>query len=560
MRLCSLLLLLGLNAFAQSGNTEKYRSPLDIEIFPSGTFGELRGNHFHSGLDIRTQQKIGFPVYAPADGTVSRIKVSTFGYGKALYIDHPDGKTTVYGHLSAYNGPIAEYVRKRHYAEKNFEIEMYPRKGDLSVKKGDIIAFTGNSGGSGGPHLHYEFRDTKTQKIINPFLEGMDRFVSDTKSPVVNSLTVYAVGKDAVVNQSVIPQQLSYTTKNGDLYFSPIKAKGAIGFGIDTHDVSDRNYGKNGLYQLEASLNGKTTFKYTFDAFAFSESRYVNALIDFENYVNTKKRVQKLFYEKTYPLSVLSVDKNKGQINVQPGESFTYKIVLSDFHGNKTTLYVPIEYSKSEAKNSKNIGDERYFINSSKDYIFEQENITVEFPQNVFYDDFYLDMKVQNNVLELHRAIVPIHKNITITFDVSKIKDIDLEKAFISRIVGSKKEYFTTRKNGTTFSIKTRDFGTYQIEEDRRAPEVSQPSFTAGKWLSDSKEISFVVKDDLSGIDTIYGTINGKWALFDYDYKTNKIVHLFADGVVSSGKNEVSLTVKDRIGNSTIFTTHFFMK
>ena len=559
MRYLYLMLLCGLSLQAQVDKGNSFDSPLRIDIIPSGTFGELRNNHFHAGLDIRTQQKTGFPIYAPFDGYVSRIKVSSFGYGKALYIDHPNGITTVYGHLEAYNGDIAAFVKKRHYNEQSFEIEIFSKKNELPVKKGDIIGFSGNSGGSGGPHLHYEFRDTKTQQIINPLGYGMEAFITDTKVPIVNSITVYAIGEGALANQLKVPTQLNYKKKGNELFVAPIKAKGLIGFGVNSHDESDFNYAKNGLYSVEASLNGEVIYNYIFDTFSFAEARYVNALIDYSIYTKTNQRIQKIFAEKPFPLSVLKKVTNKGLIDVKPGESYSYKIVLSDFYKNETIIHIPIEYSSLEGKsNSKeNAG---IFIDSGKEYIFEKENFVVEFPVGVFYNDFYLNISADDKQLSLHDNTVPIHKNIKITFDAKGVSGINNDRAFLGRISEGKTVYYTTQKKGSKFIIRTRDFGVYRLVNDFEVPIIYEPSFSEGEWLTNRDRIEFYVKDDLSGIESITGFINEKWVLFDYDYKTNKIVHLFEDGIVTSGRNELSIVVKDRVGNEAIFQTHFYIK
>lgn len=559
MRYLYFMLLCGLSLTAQVNIESSFDSPLRIDIIPSGTFGELRNNHFHAGLDIRTQQKTGFPIYAPFDGYVSRIKVSSFGYGKALYINHPNGITTVYGHLEAYNGNIATYVKERHYNEQSFEIEIYPKKSELKVKKGDVIGFTGNSGGSGGPHLHYEFRDTKTQQILNPLEHGMSVFVKDTKAPVVSSVTVYAIGEGALVNQTAIPNQLTYKKRGSDLFVDPIKAKGLIGFGVNSYDESDFNYAKNGLYSIEAFLNGELIYAYVADVFSFSETRYVNAVIDYSNYTKTNQRVQKLFMEKSFPLSIIKKNRNNGLVDVKAGESYNYKIVLSDFHKNQTTIHIPIEYSPLDSKYGpkENVG---IFIDSEKEYIFEKDNFTVEFPSGVFYNDFYLSMSSDERRLSLHDDSIPIHKNIAITFDAKDVSDVNFDKAFLGRISKGKVEYYTTRKKGNKFSIRTRQFGDYTLIDDLEVPVIYKPSFSEGELLTNDNSIEFYIKDDLSGIESVAGFINGKWALFDYDYKTNKIVHLFKDGIVSSGKNEVSIIVKDKVGNEAKFQTHFFIK
>ena len=560
MRYCFFVFLGSLGLNAQDFKTTDFESPLKIDILPSGTFGELRSNHFHAGLDIRTQQKTGFPIYAPYDGFVSRIKVSSYGYGKALYIDHPDGTTTVYGHLESYNGKIGEYVRKVHYDEKNFEIEMFPKKNELTVMKGDIIGFTGNSGGSGGPHLHYEFRDTRTQKIVNPLTRGMDVFIKDSKAPLVNSITAYAIDNNAVVNQSHVPIQLTFKKNGNVLVADPVKAKGLVGFGVNSFDESDQNYAKNGLYNVQASLNGELVYSYVFDTFSFNESRYVNALIDYETYIKTNQRIQKLFSQKPYPLSVLRTFKDNGVINVKPGESYVYKVVLSDYHKNETILHIPIEYSPSESKVPSTNESNKVFINSDKEYIFEQSQFMIEFPANVFYNDFYLNLFVEEEALHLHENTVPIHKNIVITLETKDMKNINYDKAFIGKIDTNKVEYYTTRKKGTKLSIRTRNFGVYKLMEDVEAPIIDKPSFSEGDWLSNAERIEFQVKDALTGIESISGFINDQWVLFDYDYKTNKIVHLFSDGIVSSGRNEVTIIVKDKVGNESKFQTYFHIK
>lgn len=555
------LVVCGFLSHAQNYPKDQFSSPLQIPIYPSGTFGELRGNHFHAGLDIRTQQKIGLPIYAPADGTVSRIKVSTFGYGKALYVNHPGGFTTVYGHLNAYSEAIGKRVRQQQYKLEKFEVELFPKGGELLVKKGEIIAFTGNTGGSGGPHLHYEFRDTKTEKIINPLHFGLDKEVEDTQAPVLNGILVYALGDQAVVNGSQQPQEVSLTKqKDGSYLAFALRAQGSIGFAVNTHDTSNGNYAKNGIYSIRTYLNGSPFYSYQFDIFAFDESRYVNALIDYERYVKTNQRFQKLFYKKPYPFSVIQPNKNNGQIEVKASNTYAYRIEISDFNGNTTVVHLPIHYDDTPAKVLRNELQTPYWIESHKDYIFEKEGVSVQFPQNAFYDDFYLDFSVDKGVLKLHRPQLPIHKNLRITFDLAAHAKINRDKAFIGRVKAGKTEFFTTDKKGDKFSIRTRDFGYYTLVEDTVAPRIYKPSFEAGATLSPAASIGFSADDQLSGIGEIRGTINGKWILLEYDYKTDQIVHQLQDGIAVTGKNEVLIQVSDRMGNQQQFKTHFFIK
>src|SRR5690606_3165594 len=192
--------------FAQAPEPEEYfASPLDVDLVLSGTFGELRSNHFHSGLDIKTQQREGLNILASATGYVSRINVATYGYGKALYIQHPNGYTTVYGHLQKFSPEIEAYIKKQQYAKESYEVEIYPEAGVLPVNQGDLVAFSGNTGGSGGPHLHFEIRDG-SQRPMNPKLFGIS--VKDTQPPTITSLYAYPLGEEAHINGSANRQRL----------------------------------------------------------------------------------------------------------------------------------------------------------------------------------------------------------------------------------------------------------------------------------------------------------------------------------------------------------------
>ena len=274
---------------------------MDLPVHASGTFGELRSNHFHAGLDFRTNQKEGYPVFAAADGYISRIKVSSYGYGTALYIDHPNGFTTLYGHLSAYGPGIEEYVRKIQYEKKSFEIEVFPKPGELPVKQSQIVAYSGNTGGSGGPHLHFEYRDTKTEMIINPLLFGLNKKMKDDKVPAIYGIIAYPISDDAVINGSKTPVAIGLKKQaDGSYLADKLEAKGTIGFAINATDKSVGSTGNNGVYKIETFFNGAPHFSYAFDSFAFEESRYVNNLIDYPRYYRTGQRYQKLFVRTPY--------------------------------------------------------------------------------------------------------------------------------------------------------------------------------------------------------------------------------------------------------------------
>ncbi|MBA4153262.1 M23 family metallopeptidase [Flavobacterium sp.] len=560
MKYTLLLLFASINAFSQVNYPQNdFISPLDIPLLLSGTFGELRSNHFHSGLDFRTQSKTGFNVYATGDGYISRIKISTFGYGKALYITHPNGYTSVYGHLLKTAPKIDAYLKEQHYKEQSFEVDLFLGEGVLPVKQGEIIALSGNSGGSGGPHLHFEYRDSQTEKIINPLFFGLDAKIKDTKVPVVNEIVVYPISDDAVVNQSQQPISIPLSLqKDGTYLASKVLAKGKIGIGVNTYDGSDNNYGKNGIYKMQTYLDGKPAFDIAFNTFSYDETRYINAYIDYYRYKKMNQRVQKMYYTKKYPLSLISSSLTDGIITIPPNITSIYKIEIADFNGNKTAVTIPIESADQEVKIPKAIKKTNYFIKSDNEYIFEKDKISVFIPEQTFYDDFHLKFDVKDKVLYLHDDSTPVHSNFSVTFEEDSIPDADRDKFFIATINGKKTYYNSTKMKEKKFTTWTRNLGEFRLIKDSISPKITSVNFQEGKWLSKQNDLQFEITDDLSGIKTYTGYLNGKWILFDYDYKTNKITHDFSDNVVIEGRNELKIVVTDNVGNSTIFESHFF--
>src|SRR6478609_4349297 len=409
MKFSFFLLAFTTTLFAQVEYPKDYfSSPLDIPLKLSGNFGELRPNHFHAGFDMKTLQKEGLNVYAVADGYVSRIKISTFGNGKTIYIDHPNGFTSVYGHLQRATDSIESYIKKTHYQEKSFEIEMYFKPNQMPVKKGQLIALSGNTGASEGPHLHFEFRDTKSEKIINPMFFGFDALLQDTKKPIVSNLYVYPLDSKTVVNHSQrrIPVNLSLQ-KDGTYLADKVLANGKIGFGITTFDYDDVSFNKNGTFNVDLSNNGKSIFGYQFNTYAFDEMRYINALIDYSFYRKTSQRIQKLFMNPPYNLSIIKTDESNGVITVTPNLTNVCRLEVSDYYGNKTTIAIPVEYDLLSTGIEKESVVSNYVVKAAKDCFFEKDRSSVFFPAGTFYTDFDLNFDVKNNVLTVHDDSVP---------------------------------------------------------------------------------------------------------------------------------------------------------
>ncbi|WP_162127372.1 M23 family metallopeptidase [Flavobacterium phycosphaerae] len=538
---------------------EYFRSPLDIPLQLAGNFGELRSNHIHSGFDFKTQQKEGLNVYAAADGYVSRIKISEIGYGKAIYITHPNGFTTVYGHLQSGFGEVEKLIKKEQYKAKSYEIDVAFAPNDLIIKKGDIVGISGNTGGSDGPHLHFEIRDTQSEKIINPLYFGFDALIPDDKRPIVNSLWVYPLDGNTVVNQSKRPISVNLSLQDDGSYIAEtIAATGKIGFGITTIDYDNVSWNANGVFSVQTFLNGKPDFSYQFDTFAFDETRYVNALIDYGRYKKLGQRVQRLFTENLYPLSIIKPGMANGIISVAGNVSQSYRIEVADFSGNSTKIFIPIQYANLPAKVNEVPIISNYLVKAKKDNIFTLDNVTVSFPANTFLADFYMNFSVKNGLAVIHDDVVPAFSNFSVTFEDSVSTEKAKEKMFIGLVDGKKTYFYNTKRYKNSFTIYTKYLGDYKLLRDGMPPKIKSDKRIGGKWISNLNTLQFTVSDDLSGIKSYEGSLNGKWILLEYESKTKKLIHRFADGIVAEGKNDLKITVTDNVGNSTIFETQFF--
>jgi len=558
MRFFLFYLLFCSTLFAQNNFPKDYFSPpLDIPMQLSGNFGELRPNHFHAGFDFKTQQIEGLKVYASAEGYVSRIKISTFGNGKTIYITHPNGYTTVYAHLQKAVGPIQDFITTTHYKEQSFEIEMYLKPGEIPIKKGEWIAVSGNTGASEGPHLHYEIRDSKSEFIINPMLFGFDSVCRDTKKPIISGLYVYPLFS-STVNTSKRPILLNTALqKDGTYLADKVLANGPIGFGIIANDYDDVSFNKNGVYSVNSFLNGQPKFSYQFDTHSFDDMRYVNALIDYAKYKKTGQRVQKLFMKNKYDLAFINTDETKGQIIPTPNLDDVYRIEVADFFGNKSVITVPIQYDSSVSLIPAEPVVSNYFLMANKDNIFEKENASVFFPAGTFYDDFALNFDVRDKILYLHDDSVPAHSNFTISLTDNTLSKELQEKTFIARLDGELINYNSTYRKDSVFSAKVKTLGKYKLVTDILAPKVSIAKPIEGKWVSQDA-IQLQISDLGSGIKTYNGFLNGQWVLFEYDNKTRTITHYFNDDFLLNGANELKVIVTDAMGNSTTFETHFF--
>ncbi|MGB7395731.1 MAG: M23 family metallopeptidase [Pricia sp.] len=548
--------LTGKNKYPQ----DAFRSPMDIPLVLAGSFGELRSNHFHSGIDIKTQQREGLPIYAIGDGSVTRIRVAHWGYGKALYITHPNGYTSVYGHLQKFGPEIEEYVKKVQYLKKSYEVQEYPDYGKLKVKKGQIIAYGGNTGGSSGPHLHFEIRNSISEKPTNPLLYGFE--VRDATNPILLKLFAYPLSDNAQVNESANRIQLDFKRQDdGTFLAEKVNAIGTIGLGFMGYDRQDLAANRNGVYQVTQSVNGKTQTDYDFETFSFGETRYLNTLIDYDYYGRYRQRIQKLFKGPGNRLDIYNTLENDGKIEVGEGLSYNVELLIKDLHGNQVKAIIPIEGKRETLTAEKDIEKTENYVVAKKPNNFDLGAARVNFPSNTFYDDFYIDLKKDDDTVTIHNSRVAAHRNFTITFDVSDYSEQEKEKMFIARLDSRlRPDHASTYKRGNTFTTRTRNLGTYTLAKDTIAPRIRPKNFKDNQHLNNYHYLSLYISDDLSGVDTYSATLNGDWILMEYEPKTNTLTYNFDDVILDKKECNLSLTVTDNVGNSTTFDSTFYRK
>ena len=537
-----------------------FSAPIDINLILSGSFAELRTNHFHSGLDIKTQGKEGFQTYASAAGYVSRIKISRYGYGKALYIKHPNGYTTVYAHLKKFSAAIEAYVKKRQYQKETFEIELFPKAGTLKVLDKQLIAYTGNTGGSGGPHLHFEIRDPQ-ERPINPLMFGFD--VKDTTPPVIYGLFGYPLSENSHVGGDTKRVEIRIIKQKDGTYKSePIIAYGEIGFGIISTDRQDLASNKNGVNNIQTSFNGQKSLEVNLNRFSFDETKHLNRYIDYEFLYNNKKRIQKLFIEKNNPLSVMNAFTNGGALKIENDTYSIYKVFVSDFKGNQSELNIPIRGVYQKLSDPINRNAKLQNVSATKEIVLQKDNVSIQILKNTFYEDVDLLFEVSNDTLKLHTALIPLQKSITINFDISKYKKEDKTRLFIGSVsrYGNKLYYSPTKKRGNTLSTRTKYLGSYSLGIDSEKPEIRAINFKNKSWISNNKYLKVKINDKVSGIKNYRATLNERWILMEYDTKTQLLTYDFEDQTITETENNFKIIVTDNVGNSSTFESIFYRK
>lgn len=528
-------------------------NPLDINLRLSGSFGELRSNHFHSGVDLKTNQVTGLPVYAVANGYVSRIKIQTYGYGKALYVTHPNGYVSVYAHLSKFAPRIEAYVKALQYKKETYEIELFPGDLELRLDQGEVIAYSGNTGGSGGPHLHFEIRDS-AERIINPLLFGME--IADTKKPLVKQMMAYPLDENSTINGKRIPVPLRVIPqKNGTFKVEPFKAYGTIGIGVNTSDQMDYENNQNGIYSLTTHFNGSKNFEMIFDRFSFDETRHINQLIDYKFFKEHKSRISRLYVPDGSPLSIYRNAVDGGKLLVtNPGLTHTYKIEICDFKKNASIITLDIINDDIPIEKVMNDNTGLTYINHNISHNETYGKFSLSIPSGALYENALIEIKEDGDKLIIHKDEIPIHKNMYISYDMSSKTGDNMSQYYIAEVQPWGALYHLDSKlKGTTLSAGTRNFGTYTVAKDDLAPTVAPLNFKDQSWISNAKTLRMQIDDRQSGISGYRATLNGNFILMEYEYKDKMLTHDLSDKIVKDGENLLKVIVTDNVGNSTTF-------
>ncbi len=541
-----------------------FRSPVDNSIRLSGTFGELRPNHLHSGIDIKARNgKVGQPIYAIADGYVSRIKVQSGGYGNALYINHPNGYTSVYAHLQSFDKQVSTYINQYQHKRKSFEVDLFPGWEQFKISKGDVIGRLGVSGRSFGPHLHFEIRNTRSEKPINPLLFGIP--VVDKVSPKLHQLKAYMLN-DKLETLDTKTYRLSKTAKgyriSGDTL---LLGAWRTGFALKAFDHMTGTSNWNGIYSLAMYQDNELVYHFEMEKFAFSESRYINAHLDYAEQVTKKSYFHRCYTLPGNRLSIYTDRINNGVIKLQKGKATRIRMIAEDVEGNAAELEFWVKRGEvlPPQRNTYN-----YLLPYQEENVIDNGAMKLFFPKGSFYENVYLkyassqegSADTYSTVHHVHDYRVPVHKYFTIAIKPTTLPEQLKSKALIAYCEpGEPSVSCGGSWRGEMLEAKVRDFGEFVIMLDKEPPRIRPIRFQ--KNMQGWSKMTFKVTDNfptarnLSYLD-YSATIDGDWVLMEYDAKKDLLIHRFTPDL-SRGEHQLQLVVKDDRGNESILKRSF---
>jgi len=560
-------------SFAQTTPKEpQFTSPLNIPLSLSGNFMELRSDHFHSGLDMRTEGREGLDVKAAGDGWVSRIKVSPWGYGKALYIDHPEGYSTVYGHLSAYMGVIADTLLARQYQARSFEVDLEFSRNALPVKKNQVVALSGNTGGSGGPHLHFEVRRTGDQHALDPERYGMN--VPDDVAPIFSGLRIDALDSAARVQPYpggargfvVAASGNSYTLKDGTVP----EALGTVGFAVNVIDRYTNSSSTCGIRSLKVSVDGAPVFSASLDEVDFGLNRYANAYMDYALFKDNDMHYNRCYKLPNNKLGIYGRETAQGRITITAGEEKKILVEAVDPNGNRSELRFTLRGAAPEKAAA-------WAMPASPGQLFRHDrentiaNASARFtlPANALYADERVRLRTDTAtgrtvatryapLTRLHERLTPLQLpgQLALKADVARAAK-HADKLLIVRVddKGKISPVGGTLSADGWITAKVKAFGDYTVMLDTLPPKVT--AIGLKPVMTGRNSLIIQVGDDLSGVDQWKGELDGRWILFEHDPKKKMLIHHFDRYSDKPGEHELRVEVRDERGNTGTLTAKF---
>lgn len=541
-------------------------NPLDIPISLAGTFGEIRTDHYHTGIDIRTDGKEGLPVHAVASGYVSRIVVSPYGYGNALYITHPNGYVSLYGHLNCFNKAITDYVKNRQYAEEKYRQDITVLPGQFSVIKGDIIAYSGSTGAAEGPHLHFEIRNAKNDDPINPLLAGY--VVEDTLAPIIKGIALYPLSDSSTINGVHRPFycKVRKVNKHYELISSkPVKAFGTIGAGISCYDVAEGTDNRNGPYIKLLKDNGDTIYCSRMDVLSFLTMRFINGHIDYAAMHDRIDTIEYSFLQDNDKLNIYKKLVNKGYIYCKTNINYAMEYVISDYNGNTSRLAFTIVGDKRPSVIYHDTTRYVAMANWENTFKYSGRGMKIDIPPGALFNNlkFYYSEDSSKGTMEvspiynIQNENIPLSANYVLMLKPDPgLPDSLLKKAVVVRLEANGKNSISGKWIDGYMEVHPKSFGRYVIMLDLYRPVIKPVNIFRNKDMSHDDKIAFEITDNLSGIGSYRCTVDGKWILMEFNPKNNQVYYTF-DEHVEKGKHHLRLVVSDEVGNTSIYETDF---
>lgn len=552
----------GGNLCAQNIAKDYYRRPLEVPIQLAADFGELRPNHFHMGFDIRTQQRENLPVIAVADGYISRVFISPFGYGNMLMITHPNGTRSLYGHMNAFYPELQKAVIEKQYSDQSWSQDYDLPAGKFPVKKGQQIGLSGNTGGSMGPHVHFEIRNLKTGNNYNPML--VTNFVPDHIKPYIYHFYYYD-GNQSTYAQNAVAVGISGSNGNYKTMSSVIKVgSDKIGLGFNAEDKTDNSPFKFGIYSAEVNIENEPYYGFKLTDFDADATRYVNASIDYKRKMNGSNYIQYIFRLPGNKMQIFS-GKNDGFLHLEPNKVYPLTIDIADAAGNVSHLTTAFEYIPSLAKSYQHIRSQYIAIpNQSKS--IHTDAYDFAYSNRAFYDTVYYgiekvapSMSTQvSSTYKLIGADIPIHDEYTVGLEANLGKTFRKDRVVMNLNSGSGTDVKKGSWIGNRMVSSFKRLGYVRLIEDLTAPTVAPINLQDGSSFSEGNIIRLRIKDNLADMGPVNAYIDNKWIIMGQLH--DNVYFYKVDSHFPLGKHTLKIVAEDIAGNQTIKEYNIFKK